>query len=607
MKKQIISIITLIVMMISLCSINVMADGISDNEEIRGDFVYIKGTNTITAYVGETGVCEIPEGTVVNNLTPYRTASNITKLIINKNIELKLILSGELTKLNNLKEVEIKEGVCEIPYQAFEHCDALEKITIPSTVTKIDDYAFSNCKSLKTVELPDGLKTIGEYAFSYLPLLSGNITIPDSVTNMGEGVFSYCGDLNKVHLSNNLTYTPIKNNNGSYSTAKWFEHTNVQEINIPTAMLEKPTCNFYADEITFDSDMTVNIYKAVEDSAWCRNKYWKGKTDKSLGGYDGFAIAENTVLRYFGTEKNPVVPEGVKTIGENSFWYCDLDSVTLPKSLEKIESGAFHLSTIKNIVIPKNVESIESNAFDFCPLLEKIIFEGNPEVELNAVQISNRLTEDNLVFKESAPRLKEKIISFGTVEYEIPSFYKLINQNRISVGFKEIPVPEEYKSAESDSNQPQNTAKPQNTEKPQTTDKPQNTVKPSETPAPAESQSSKKLSVQGGDTVTVNVGGIQVIFTDAKPFIDANNRTQVPVRAVSEMLDCDVTWDGERQTVTIKRENDNVIKIVIGSDIMTVDDKQIKMDTAALIKDDRTYIPVRFVAEAMGLTVEWSE
>ncbi|MCI5892096.1 MAG: copper amine oxidase N-terminal domain-containing protein [Clostridiales bacterium] len=41
------------------------------------------------------------------------------------------------------------------------------------------------------------------------------------------------------------------------------------------------------------------------------------------------------------------------------------------------------------------------------------------------------------------------------------------------------------------------------------------------------------------------------------------------------------------------------------SDIMTVNDKSIQMDTSAIIKDDRTYIPVRFVAEALGLTVEW--
>ncbi len=35
--------------------------------------------------------------------------------------------------------------------------------------------------------------------------------------------------------------------------------------------------------------------------------------------------------------------------------------------------------------------------------------------------------------------------------------------------------------------------------------------------------------------------------------------------------------------------------------------KIITMDTAAIIKDDRTYIPVRFVAEALGLEIKWVE
>jgi len=47
--------------------------------------------------------------------------------------------------------------------------------------------------------------------------------------------------------------------------------------------------------------------------------------------------------------------------------------------------------------------------------------------------------------------------------------------------------------------------------------------------------------------------------------------------------------------------------VTLGSDVLTVNNKLSQMDTTAIIKDDRTFIPVRFVAEALGLEVEWLE
>lgn len=113
------------------------------------------------------------------------------------------------------------------------------------------------------------------------------------------------------------------------------------------------------------------------------------------------------------------------------------------------------------------------------------------------------------------------------------------------------------------------------------------------------------LTVFSGNKLQIAVDDTLVRFPDAQPFIDSNDRTQVPIRAVSEMLDCDVEWISETHTAIITRENGDTIIIVIGSNTMLVNNNKVKMDTAALIKDDRTYIPVRFVAEALGLTVEW--
>ncbi len=79
------------------------------------------------------------------------------------------------------------------------------------------------------------------------------------------------------------------------------------------------------------------------------------------------------------------------------------------------------------------------------------------------------------------------------------------------------------------------------------------------------------LDVSNADySVDVYVYGQQIEFPDQKPFIDTSvNRTYVPVRFVSEALGASVDWDGELQTVMISQEGLDVV-LVIDSDVVTV-------------------------------------
>ncbi|AUG57105.1 copper amine oxidase N-terminal domain-containing protein [Acetivibrio saccincola] len=102
----------------------------------------------------------------------------------------------------------------------------------------------------------------------------------------------------------------------------------------------------------------------------------------------------------------------------------------------------------------------------------------------------------------------------------------------------------------------------------------------------------------------VVVNGNRVNFPDAEPFIDDNGRTQVPVRFVSEALGAEVSWEGSTKTVTIS-QGDKEIKIVIGKKDYTINGEKNLMDTEALLKEDRTFVPVRFVSEGLGAKVDW--
>jgi len=102
----------------------------------------------------------------------------------------------------------------------------------------------------------------------------------------------------------------------------------------------------------------------------------------------------------------------------------------------------------------------------------------------------------------------------------------------------------------------------------------------------------------------VVVNGDRVNFPDAEPFIDDNGRTQVPVRFVSEALGAEVGWEGSTKTVTIS-QGDKEIKIVIGKKDYTINGEKNLMDTEALLKEERTFVPVRFVSEGLGARVDW--
>ena len=90
---------------------------------------------------------------------------------------------------------------------------------------------------------------------------------------------------------------------------------------------------------------------------------------------------------------------------------------------------------------------------------------------------------------------------------------------------------------------------------------------------------------------------------DVPPVI-RNSRTMLPARFVGESIGAVVEWDSNNQEVTVRKDN-VVIKIYIDSDIAYVNNKEEKLDAPAFIENDRTYIPLRFIAENFGADVIW--
>ncbi len=90
---------------------------------------------------------------------------------------------------------------------------------------------------------------------------------------------------------------------------------------------------------------------------------------------------------------------------------------------------------------------------------------------------------------------------------------------------------------------------------------------------------------------------------DVAPII-RNGRTMLPVRFVADSFGALVLWNGATSTATVKTD-DVEIKIVINSPVAFVNGEDILLDSPAFIENGRTYLPVRFVADNLGATVAW--
>lgn len=95
----------------------------------------------------------------------------------------------------------------------------------------------------------------------------------------------------------------------------------------------------------------------------------------------------------------------------------------------------------------------------------------------------------------------------------------------------------------------------------------------------------------------------KIIETDVPPVI-LENRTLVPVRVISESTGARVDWDGENYEVTVTTDN-QVIKLKINSNEMLINGESLSLEVPAKIINNRTMIPVRAISEALGLEVGW--
>ncbi len=116
------------------------------------------------------------------------------------------------------------------------------------------------------------------------------------------------------------------------------------------------------------------------------------------------------------------------------------------------------------------------------------------------------------------------------------------------------------------------------------------------------------------DTLILNIGNyaavddgylkaIDVANKNVVPFIEGD-RTYLPLRFVGEAFGAEVNWNPENQEIKVSIGETEVV-MNIGKTEYSVNGDKKEMDVAPFIKEDRTFIPVRYISEALGKAVYW--
>jgi hypothetical protein len=80
----------------------------------------------------------------------------------------------------------------------------------------------------------------------------------------------------------------------------------------------------------------------------------------------------------------------------------------------------------------------------------------------------------------------------------------------------------------------------------------------------------------------------------------------VPIRFISEAFGAEVQWDSETRTVRIYFERTFTrVTLQINNTIARINDKIVTLDAPPTIINGRTMVPIRFISEAFGATVDW--
>ena len=513
--------------------------------------------------------------------------------------------------------------VSVIGHSAFERCTSLTAVVIPEGVKRVDDNAFFRCETLASVVLPQSLEYIGSQAFYGTAITS--VTIPAGVTEISEWAFNNCQILSSFIVDpNNKTYKSIDGVLYTISpqTLAAYPFGKIEEsymVEPGTTAINAVFSNHYRlKSIGLPASITEIGYGAFREVQRLTDVYFEG----TEANWAAISIGDenntlDTVSMHFNskppepTEQTTVLPNAVRYVpysvqvdGHVGATYEVTDGFYLPLKF-KSDGTIFGTPTelgVFNFTITEHYDG--GTVVHRCALT--VIYQGATDVEAYnkpGYGFVETETDDGHVQNQDVADVSEvtaqKMHCEGgyeefrnlyvdaqrltrDVDYtaeEGSTIITVLEDTFVHFGSGTHTLVAEFERGVSDG-----------------------TILQRETVYTVQNYTITGIP---GTNVNVVVKGQMVLWWDAEPFINSDNRTMTPFRIIADALGLTVGWNDATREAYFTDGSRTIYFPIDGKAARTSEGTTVQMDTAAVIVNGRTYAPVRYLAEYFGYTVAW--
>jgi len=241
----------------------------------------------------------------------------------------------------DIRKVNISEGITNICNYAFYECENIISIVIPNSVTSIGASAFYNCSNLSNVQLSSNLTEIGTSAFSGCKSIS-NIQLPEGLITISPEVFKDCINLTNINIPNSVEMIGQEDHPqyGEYQFDVFRGCRRLESISV-----EENNANYSSvDGVLFNKDKSKLIsYPEAKKTS----EYTIPSSVTKVGAYSIYNVANVTKIN---------IPNGVTAVGDGGFRGCiNLNNINIPATLETLDNDVFDDCTeLKNITVDEN-------------------------------------------------------------------------------------------------------------------------------------------------------------------------------------------------------------------------------------------------------------
>lgn len=237
-------------------------------------------------------------------------------------------------------------SIAVIPAMAFVQCDMLKEVVFSDSTTEIQLAAFMSCKNLEEVTLPPALNTVGQNAFTDTAMTK--VIIPESVTSIGYSAFGYKNETTAV--SDFLIIGAANSAASAYATDTDADYDYKNDFTFVSIETYEKQLAYEALNPKRSGDFD---YAIIDGEGYLTNCTSISESVEVPAEIDGVTI---TAI-YYGAflscgSKNIVLPETVKTIGENAFSDYT-ENITIPGGCTLIEGDEPFLKchSLKSITV----------------------------------------------------------------------------------------------------------------------------------------------------------------------------------------------------------------------------------------------------------------